>query len=112
MPESRDPGFPRGVMVGPDARMARVLGRNKVQRRERVEAEASRLMDAGVAGQAFPGGVACISWREGDELLYVDVAAGRLRAGEPEVKPSTPYDLASVTKPVVAVTALRLVAAG
>lgn len=69
-------------------------------------------MDAGVAGQAFPGGVACVSWREGDELVYVDVAAGRLRAGEAEVKPSTPYDLASITKSVVAVTALRMVASG
>jgi CubicO group peptidase (beta-lactamase class C family) len=69
-------------------------------------------MDAGVAGQAFPGGVACVSWREGEELVYVDVAAGRLRAGEPEVKAGTPYDLASITKPIVAMTALRLVAAG
>jgi CubicO group peptidase (beta-lactamase class C family) len=68
-------------------------------------------MDAGVAGQAFPGGVACVSWREGEEVVYVDVAAGRLRAGEPEVKAGTPYDLASITKPIVAMTALRLVAA-
>jgi CubicO group peptidase (beta-lactamase class C family) len=83
-----------------------------VDRKQRVEAEASRLMEAGVAGQAFPGGVACISWREGDELVYVDVAAGKLRAGEPDVKPSTPYDLASITKPIVGMTALRLVAAG
>src|SRR5215510_2920731 len=69
-------------------------------------------MDAGVAGQAFPGGVACISWREGSEVVFVDVAAGRLRAGESEVKVGTPYDLASLTKPVVAMTAMRLVAAG
>lgn len=83
-----------------------------MERKQRVESEASRLMDAGVAGQAFPGGVACISWREGDELVYVDVAAGKLRAGEPEVKPATPYDLASITKPIVAMAALRLVATG
>jgi CubicO group peptidase (beta-lactamase class C family) len=69
-------------------------------------------MDAGVAGQAFPGGVACVSWREGDELVYVDVAAGKLRAGESEVKPSTPYDLASITKVMISVTALRLLASG
>jgi len=83
-----------------------------VERSERVRLEASRLMDAGVAGQAFPGGVACISWREGSEVAFVDVAAGRLRTGEAEVKPATPYDLASLTKPIVATTALRLVAAG
>jgi len=83
-----------------------------VERKQRVEAEASRLMDAGVAGQAFPGGVACISWREGDEVVYVEVAAGKLRAGEAEVKAATPYDLASITKPFVAMTALRLHAAG
>jgi len=69
-------------------------------------------MDAGVAGQAFPGGVACVSWREGSEVVYVEVASGRLRAGESEVKVGTPYDLASLTKPIVATTALRLVAAG
>jgi serine-type D-Ala-D-Ala carboxypeptidase len=69
-------------------------------------------MDAGVAGQAFPGGVACVSWRDGDEVVYVEVAAGRLRAGEPEVKSSTTYDLASLTKPIVAMTALRMVASG
>ena len=83
-----------------------------MERSQRVQAEASRLMDAGVAGQAFPGGVACISWREGNEVAYVEVAAGRLRAGEAEVKVGTPYDLASLTKPIVTVTALRLVAAG
>lgn len=69
-------------------------------------------MEAGVAGQAFPGGVACISWREGQQAAFVDVAAGRLRAGEAAVTASTPYDLASLTKPVIAMTALRLVARG
>jgi CubicO group peptidase (beta-lactamase class C family) len=89
-----------------------VSDNNTVDRKERVEAEASRLMDAGVAGQAFPGGVACVSWREGDEVTFVDVAAGRLRASEAEVKVGTPYDLASITKPIVSTTALRLVAVG
>ncbi|HEX7476255.1 MAG TPA: serine hydrolase domain-containing protein [Polyangiales bacterium] len=80
--------------------------------KQRVQREASRLMDAGVAGQAFPGGVACVNWRDGDQVLSVDVAAGKLRMGETEVRPSTPYDLASLTKPIVATAALRLVAAG
>jgi serine-type D-Ala-D-Ala carboxypeptidase len=80
--------------------------------KQRVQREASRLMDAGVAGQAFPGGVACVNWRDGDQVHSVEVASGRLRAGESEVRTQTPYDLASLTKPVVAMSALRLVASG
>lgn len=80
--------------------------------KQRVQREAKRLMDAGVAGQVFPGGVACVCWMQGGNPVYVEVAAGRLRAEEAAVKPSTPYDLASLTKPVVAMTALRLVASG
>lgn len=80
--------------------------------KQRVQRETGRLMDAGVAGQAFPGGVACVNWRDGDQVHVVEVASGRLRAGEAEVRTSTPYDLASLTKPVVAMAALRLVASG
>lgn len=80
--------------------------------KQRVQKEAVRLLDAGVAGQAFPGGVACVNWRDGSAVHSVEVAAGRLRTGEVEVRSSTPYDLASLTKPVVAMAALRLVAAG
>lgn len=85
---------------------------SSLNRRQRLQREATRLLDAGVAGQAFPGGVACVSWREGTETAYVEVAAGRVRMGEAAVKASTPYDLASLTKPIVAMTALRLVAKG
>lgn len=80
--------------------------------KQRLEREARRLLDAGVAGQAFPGAVACIDWRDGQELRRVEVAAGKLRAEEAATQLSTPYDLASLTKPVVATAALRLVAAG
>ncbi|HEY2734688.1 MAG TPA: serine hydrolase domain-containing protein [Polyangiales bacterium] len=80
--------------------------------KQRVQRESTRLMDAGVAGQAFPGGVACVNWRDGDQVNVVEVAAGRLRTSETEVRTHTPYDLASLTKPVVAMAALRLVAAG
>lgn len=80
--------------------------------KQRIQREAKRLMDAGVAGQAFPGGVASICWMQDGKPIYVDVAAGRLRAEEAAVKPSTPYDLASLTKPVMATAALRLVASG
>ncbi|MCG8557451.1 MAG: beta-lactamase family protein [Proteobacteria bacterium] len=83
------------------------------KRSERVGSEVARLMEAGVSGQVFPGGVACISWRE--EVggpAYADVAAGRLQQGDRPVQVSTTYDLASVTKPFVAVSALRMVAQG
>jgi CubicO group peptidase (beta-lactamase class C family) len=79
---------------------------------QRVEREIGRLLEAGVAGQVFPGAVACIGWREAGLPVYVDVAAGLLRAGEARVSTATRYDLASLTKPIVATAALRLVAAG
>lgn len=80
--------------------------------KQRVERETRRLLDAGVAGQAFPGAVACIDWRDGDKVYRVEVAAGVLKASEGATQTGTPYDLASLTKPVVAMAALRLVAAG
>ncbi len=80
--------------------------------KRRVESEATRLMKAGVAGQVFPGGVACVSWTDGNETLYASVAAGKLSADDDDVTVSTPYDLASITKPFVATTALKIVAAG
>lgn len=80
--------------------------------KRRVESEATRLMRAGVAGQVFPGGVASISWTDGGETLYASVAAGKLSADDDDVSVSTPYDIASITKPFVAMTALRLVATG
>jgi CubicO group peptidase (beta-lactamase class C family) len=81
-------------------------------RKDRVQAEAQRLLEAGVAGQVFPGGCACIAFREGGEVQYAVAAGGRLSHGGPKVRVETPYDLASLTKPFVATTALRLVEAG
>jgi CubicO group peptidase (beta-lactamase class C family) len=80
--------------------------------KQRVERETTRLLEAGVAGQVFPGGVACIGWREKGESIFVEVATGFVREGESPVKTATRYDLASLTKPFVAMAALRLVAAG
>ena len=81
-------------------------------RKVRVQAEAKRLLEAGVAGQVFPGGTACICFREGDVVEHVTAAAGRLAPNGPKVEESTPYDLASLTKPFVATAALRLEAEG
>jgi serine-type D-Ala-D-Ala carboxypeptidase len=80
--------------------------------KQRVAREATRLLEAGVAGQVFPGGVACIGWREADEQVFVEVAAGVLEKDGAAVRTTTPYDLASVTKTFVAVAGLRLVVAG
>lgn len=60
----------------------------------------------------FPGGSACIGWRENNVDVYAEAAAGKLQDGAPNVETTTPYDLASITKPFVAMLALRLVAQG
>ncbi|MBK8173501.1 MAG: beta-lactamase family protein [Sandaracinaceae bacterium] len=81
-------------------------------RKDRVRSEATRLLAAGVAGRVFPGGSACVAWRDGNADVYAEAAAGKLTEGGANVEISTPYDLASITKPFVAMLALRLVAQG
>jgi CubicO group peptidase (beta-lactamase class C family) len=70
-------------------------------------------MAAGVTGQVFPGGSACISFRDhsGSEEL-VAACAGTLAKGEARVEESTRYDLAAITQCFVAVSALRMAARG
>ena len=65
-------------------------------------------LDEGCAAGVFPGASASIArWRDG-AWEHVDVCAGvRAPGGEPTT-PETWYDLASLTKPFVATTALRL----
>jgi CubicO group peptidase (beta-lactamase class C family) len=71
------------------------------------------LLAAGVAGGVFPGAVACLSWRNRDgELEWVEACAGTTEPGGRAVQYDTPFDLASLTKPLVAAIALRLVARG
>lgn len=66
-----------------------------------------------MAGQVFPGGTACVGWRESGDPVYGVAHAGRLAYTAPtQTRDDTPYDLASLTKPLVAMTALRLVARG
>jgi len=82
-------------------------------RKDRVQREATRLLEAGVSGQVFPGGAACIGWRQADGPVYCVAHAGRLAYAAPTpTRDDTPYDLASLTKPIVAMAALRLVAQG
>lgn len=77
-------------------------------RKDRIEAEARRLLAAGVAGQVFPGGAACVAYREAGDVVYALAAGGHLTGGGPKVREDTPYDLASLTKSFVGVAALRL----
>ncbi len=82
-------------------------------RTERVRDEATRLLQAGVSGQVFPGGSACIAWRKDGEEGLVQAVGGKLSLPQgPPVEHLTFYDLASVTKPVTATAALRLIVAG
>lgn len=70
------------------------------------------MLKAGVTGNVFPGGVACIGWREAGVPVFVEAWAGKLSAELGGVSARTLYDLASVTKPFVAMTALRLLETG
>jgi CubicO group peptidase (beta-lactamase class C family) len=87
-------------------------------RRDRVRAEARRLLAAGVSGQVFPGATACVSWRaNGAEPEWAEAFAGATgppagSAAPKSVAIETPFDVASLTKPLVAAIALRLVARG
>ena len=71
-----------------------------------------RLLRAGATTNVFPGASACIAYREGDKRVYVSAAAGLLEPGGDAVTCGTLYDLASLTKPVTAITALRMATAG
>ena len=74
----------------------------------RIHRETARLLDAGVAGRVFPGAAACVAFRHRRSWTYVECAAGALEPAGAKVAASTIYDLASVTKSFVAVTALRM----
>ena len=72
----------------------------------------TKLLNAGAAAGTFPGGVASMAWRDTEGTRrYTTAAGGRLeKDGAPATK-QTLYDLASVTKSVVATAVARRVAA-
>jgi CubicO group peptidase (beta-lactamase class C family) len=69
-------------------------------------------LDSGVETKVFPGASACVAlWQDG-RWSYLDAVAGALSEGSDAVTPDTVYDLASLTKPWVAMSALALHHAG
>ena len=81
-------------------------------RHARVLRESTRLLAAGVSGRVFPGAASCVAYREGDDWTFAPAVAGKLAPDLEAVAVDTPFDLASLTKSFVAVTALRLSEAG
>ncbi len=70
------------------------------------------MLRAGASGHVFPGGTACVSYREGDRVVYAEAAGGLLMPGGPQACKESLYDLASVTKPFVATAALAAASKG
>src|SRR6476620_7712228 len=70
------------------------------------------VLHEGVAAGVFPGAVAGLSVRGAAGEERVLARAGVLEPGGALSELDTPYDLASLTKPVVAMAALRLSRAG
>ncbi|HEX5660013.1 MAG TPA: serine hydrolase domain-containing protein [Polyangiales bacterium] len=70
--------------------------------------ELEALLILGLREHTFPGAVIAAGRLTGRGHARVQACAGVLAPGEAKVELATPYDLASLTKPVVALTALRL----
>ncbi|MGB5285221.1 MAG: serine hydrolase domain-containing protein, partial [Polyangiales bacterium] len=78
----------------------------------RIERALERQLGAGCEAGVFPGASASVAvWQDG-AWSYLDAVAGLRAGGAGPVHPDTVYDLASLTKPLVASTALRLYQAG
>jgi len=79
---------------------------------DREPSDIEALLQEGVRDAVFPGAVAALGKlggrRVGEPGSEWSARAGLLAPGELTVQLETPYDLASLTKPFVAVTALRL----
>lgn len=66
-----------------------------------------------MSGHVFPGGAACVSFRDAAAREQLVVAcAGTLARGEGRVQETTRYDLAGITQCFVATAALRMAARG
>ena len=70
--------------------------------------ELERLLAQGVETGVFPGAIASVGQLAGSKAPRIHRWAGLLEPGGEPVKADTPYDLASLTKPVVSMAGLRL----
>ena len=78
----------------------------------RIERALRQQLDAGTTEGVFPGASSSVAfWRDG-AWRVVEACAGSLLEGAAKVTSDSVYDLASLTKPFVAATALRLYQAG
>jgi serine-type D-Ala-D-Ala carboxypeptidase len=71
-----------------------------------------RMLQEGVDEGVFPGAVAAVGQLTESGVARAEACAGRLEPGGAAVEIETFYDLASLTKPVVATLALRLAQRG
>jgi CubicO group peptidase (beta-lactamase class C family) len=78
----------------------------------RIERTLRQQLEAGCGEAVFPGASASVALWHGTAWSYVDVAAGIRTDGSNAVTVETIYDLASLTKPWVAMAALHLYQAG
>ncbi|UCF45734.1 MAG: beta-lactamase family protein [Myxococcales bacterium] len=78
----------------------------------RIERTLQQHLDAGCEDRVFPGASACVATWQGGAWSYIDASAGVRAQGSEPVASDTVYDLASLTKPWVAIAALRLHQAG
>ena len=78
----------------------------------RIERTLQQQLEAGNEAGVFPGASACVALWQGEAWTYIDGVAGTRAEGSDPVAADTIYDLASLTKPWVAMAALRLHQAG
>ena len=74
----------------------------------RIERTLQQQLAAGCAAKVFPGASASVALWNGGDWEYVEEVAGLRAEGSSLVTADTFYDLASLTKPWVAIAALRL----
>lgn len=79
---------------------------------ESARARIALSLESAVAQGVTPGAVAACARFSAGNWQVLHVASGQIEPNGPTVEIDTPYDLASVTKPFVAMTALSLASGG
>ena len=73
-----------------------------------IEVGLREQLESGLGEGVFPGASASVAMWSGTDWRFVHAQAGKLARDLAEVSANTIYDLASLTKPFVAMTAMRL----